>query len=188
MTYSKINIISSIQHWMDSEQGQTFLNYAYAWGASIVILGTLFKLTHLPWADFFLFMGMGTEVIVFFISAFDRPFDKVADSPAAVQSSLSAPMEKCDVEKKIEELIGEVRNITAQLPQGLDAPKMRDTLTDIHKVYVQQLLKLTSQLSSIDDMDRQMKIQAVYMKELNTIYAKMLSAVNVTTLPEDDNV
>ena len=59
--------------------GQTFLNYAYSWGASIVILGTLFKLTHLPGANFFLFLGMGTEVFVFFISAFDRPFDKTTD-------------------------------------------------------------------------------------------------------------
>jgi hypothetical protein len=64
---------------MDSVAGQTFLNYAYSWGASIVILGTLFKLTHLPGANFFLFLGMGTEVFVFFISAFDRPFDKTTD-------------------------------------------------------------------------------------------------------------
>ena len=78
-TYSKINIIYRLQKWMDSVPGQTFLNYAYSWGASIVILGTLFKLTHLPGANFFLFLGMGTEVFVFFISAFDRPFDKTTD-------------------------------------------------------------------------------------------------------------
>ena len=77
--YSKYNIIYRLQKWMDSVPGQTFLNYAYSWGASIVILGTLFKLTHLPGANFFLFLGMGTEVFVFFISAFDRPFDKTAD-------------------------------------------------------------------------------------------------------------
>ena len=78
-TYSKLNIIYRLQKWMDSVPGQTFLNYAYSWGASIVILGTLFKLTHLPGANFFLFLGMGTEVFVFFISAFDRPFDKTTD-------------------------------------------------------------------------------------------------------------
>ena len=78
-TYSKLNIVYRLQKWMDSVPGQTFLNYAYSWGASIVILGTLFKLTHLPGANFFLFLGMGTEVFVFFISAFDRPFDKTAD-------------------------------------------------------------------------------------------------------------
>lgn len=73
---SKINIVVRLQHWMDSVPGQTFLNYAYSWGASIVILGALFKLTHLPGGNFMLFMGMGTEVVVFFLSAFDRPFDK----------------------------------------------------------------------------------------------------------------
>ena len=73
---SKINIVVRLQHWMDSVPGQAFLNYAYSWGASIVILGALFKLTHLPGGNFMLFMGMGTEVVVFFLSAFDRPFDK----------------------------------------------------------------------------------------------------------------
>ena len=73
---SKINLITRLQHWMDSVPGQTFLNYAYSWGASIVILGALFKLTHLPGGNLMLFAGMGTEVFVFFISAFDRPFDK----------------------------------------------------------------------------------------------------------------
>ena len=77
--YSKLNFVYRLQKWMDSVPGQTFLNYAYSWGASIVILGTLFKLTHLPGANFFLFLGMGTEVFVFFIAAFDRPFDKTTD-------------------------------------------------------------------------------------------------------------
>lgn len=77
--YSKYNVIYRLQKWMDSVPGQTFLNYGYSWGASIVILGALFKLTHLPGANFWLFFGMGTEVVVFFLSAFDRPFDKTDD-------------------------------------------------------------------------------------------------------------
>ena len=77
--YSKYNVIYRLQKWLDSVPGQTFMNYAYSWGASIVILGALFKLTHLPGANFWLFLGMGTEVLVFFISGFDRPFDKTAD-------------------------------------------------------------------------------------------------------------
>ena len=77
--YSKFNIVYHLQKWMDSVPGQTFLNYAYSWGASVVILGTLFKLTHHPGANIMLFAGMGTEVFVFFLSAFDRPFDKTQD-------------------------------------------------------------------------------------------------------------
>ena len=77
--YSNYNIVYRLQKWMDSVSGQTFMNYAYSWGAAVVILGTLFKLTHLPGANVMLFIGMGTEVFVFFISAFDRPFDKTQE-------------------------------------------------------------------------------------------------------------
>jgi len=72
---SKFSLIARMQHWMDSVPGQTFMNYAYSWGAAVVILGTLFKLTHIPGANLMLFIGMGTEVFVFFVSGFDRPFN-----------------------------------------------------------------------------------------------------------------
>ena len=80
---SKFSLIARLQHWMDSVPGQTFMNYAYSWGAAIVILGTLFKLTHIPGANLMLFIGMGTEVFVFFISGFDRPFDAKVDNELA---------------------------------------------------------------------------------------------------------
>lgn len=64
---------------MDSARGKTILNYLYSWGAAIVILGTLFKLTHIAGANIMLFVGMGTEVLVFFFSAFERPYDVAID-------------------------------------------------------------------------------------------------------------
>lgn len=91
--YSKYNIVYILQKWMDSVPGQTFMNYAYSWGASVVILGTLFKLTHLPGANIMLFIGMGTEVFVFFISAFDRPFDKTQDGKELPTSRTLAEIE-----------------------------------------------------------------------------------------------
>ena len=73
MAKNKRNLVLRIQDWIESVSGQTFLNYAYSWGAAVVILGALFKLTHIPGANAMLFIGMGTEVLVFFISGFDRP-------------------------------------------------------------------------------------------------------------------
>lgn len=55
------------------EKGQKRFNYLYSIGASIVILGALFKLTHVPGADLMLILGMGTEAVIFFLSAFDTP-------------------------------------------------------------------------------------------------------------------
>jgi gliding motility-associated protein GldL len=48
------------------------LNYLYSWGAAIVILGALFKLTHIEGADLMLFLGMGTEVLTFIVNGFER--------------------------------------------------------------------------------------------------------------------
>ena len=69
------NFIRAIQAFMDSARGKTVLNYLYSWGAAVVILGTLFKLTHIAGANLMLFVGMGTEVLVFFFSAFERPYE-----------------------------------------------------------------------------------------------------------------
>lgn len=76
-------IIYKIQKWMDTMAGQTFMQYAYSWGAAIVILGTLFKLTHLPGANLMLFVGMGTEVFVFILSGFERVTDKAEETANA---------------------------------------------------------------------------------------------------------
>ena len=51
-----------LQDFMASYRGKVIMNYAYSWGAAIVIAGTLFKLTHLPGANLMLWIGMGTEV------------------------------------------------------------------------------------------------------------------------------
>ena len=76
----KLNVIDKIQKWMDTMAGQTFMNYAYSWGAAIVILGTLFKLTHIPGANLMLFIGMGTEVFVFIVAGFERVTEKVPET------------------------------------------------------------------------------------------------------------
>ena len=82
------NPIVRIQKWMDTFAGQTFMQYAYSWGAAVVILGTLFKLTHIPGANLMLFIGMGTEVFVFFIAGFERVTERLpegSEQPAPQQ-------------------------------------------------------------------------------------------------------
>ncbi len=83
----KLNLIEVIQKWMDTMAGQTFMNYAYSWGAAVVILGTLFKLTHLPGANLMLFIGMGTEVFVFVVAGFERVTEKAPEQNGAGLSS-----------------------------------------------------------------------------------------------------
>lgn len=56
-----------------SSKGQRFFNFAYSIGAAIVIWGALFKILHLPGGSALLCIGMGTEILMFIITAFDRP-------------------------------------------------------------------------------------------------------------------
>ena len=44
----------------------------YGWGAALVILGALFKIEHLPYASTMLILGLTTEAVIFFFSAFEK--------------------------------------------------------------------------------------------------------------------
>lgn len=62
-----------IEKFLSSDKGQRFFNFAYSIGAAVVIWGALFKILHLPGGSLLLSIGMGTEVLMFILSAFDTP-------------------------------------------------------------------------------------------------------------------
>ena len=110
----KKGLLTRIQDYLDSPKGRILLNYLYSWGAAVVILGALFKLTHIKGANLMLFIGMGTEVLVFFISGFERPYipsdaqqededeatrlrGSIIINNAAPQSAQSAPQQPVQV-------------------------------------------------------------------------------------------
>ncbi len=203
---SKFNLIARIQRWMDSVPGQTFMNYAYSWGAAIVILGTLFKLTHLPGANFMLFVGMGTEVLVFFISGFDRPFSKKEE-----ENDLD---EEFDEEEEVHTpgstyrgtpgtvIIGGIPTGAAQDAaiaaaaagqqvvagiqgavgiQGGASPEMQETV----EAYVQQMRELTVVLENVAEQLRHVTRDSEEMENLgrtltaiNTIYEMQLKSIS----------
>lgn len=64
---------NSIERFLSGDNGQRFFNFAYSIGAAIVIWGALFKILHIHGGDTLLSIGMGTEVLMFILTAFDRP-------------------------------------------------------------------------------------------------------------------
>ena len=54
-----------------SKKYKVIMSKLYGWGASIVIIGALFKINHYPYADEFLIVGLSTEAIIFFFSALE---------------------------------------------------------------------------------------------------------------------
>lgn len=64
---------NGIERFLHGEKGQRFFNFAYSIGAAVVIWGALFKILHLPGGSTLLCIGMGTEIAMFILTAFDRP-------------------------------------------------------------------------------------------------------------------
>ena len=60
-------------HWYESYQGKNIVNIIYSVGASVVIIGALFKILHWPGASQVLMVGMFTEAFLFVIGALERP-------------------------------------------------------------------------------------------------------------------
>lgn len=63
--------MSKIDQIVRTKGYKNFMAKLYGWGASVVILGALFKILHLPGANIMLILGMGIESIIFFFSAFE---------------------------------------------------------------------------------------------------------------------
>lgn len=189
--YSKYNLIYHLQKWMDSVPGQTFLNYGYSWGASVVILGALFKLTHLPGANIMLYFGMGTEVIVFFLSAFDRPFDKTDDGrelpthvteellddnentverPVAVPQPQNAAAE--NIAQSVQEAMPSANDIAAavvgqQSKAIADAQQQTPEMVEAQTNYVAALQNLTEMLGKVNDQSQRLTRDSEEMENLN---------------------
>ncbi len=174
---------SGLQAWMDSRTGQMFLNYAYSWGAAIVILGALFKLTHIHGADLMLFIGMGTEVIVFFLSGFERPWrdDGVEEvQQSAIQNvAIETIPEEGDEEEddeddennsnsattasqKAGQLAAAVSTIQVPQVQGM-TPEMAEAT----KNYVEQLTQLTETLKQVSEQSARLTRDSEEMETMN---------------------
>ncbi len=69
----RIGPVTRIENGLDSKFFRRFMSVAYGLGASIVIIGALFKITHIRGANEALFVGMVTEAIIFALSALQKP-------------------------------------------------------------------------------------------------------------------
>ena len=181
-----------MQNWMDSISGQTFLNYAYSWGASIVILGALFKLTHMPLANLMLYIGMGTEVLVFFISAFDRPFDvKEMEKEETPCVSEEEEMEEESQSPVPTVPAGNVETGTGSpvignewVAQPAD-PSVNPEMEEASRQYVEKLRLLTETLDKVEKQSARLTTESEEMTNLNrtltginTVYELQLKGVS----------
>ncbi len=100
-------------HPLMTPKARVILNYAYSFGAAIVIAGALFKIMHWKGADIMLITGMTTEVLIFIISGFEPQFveqhyewervypELAADAPAKGGKPLTQQLDKMLSDAKV---------------------------------------------------------------------------------------
>ncbi len=105
----------------ESKGFKKLMAMSYGLGASIVIIGALFKIMHWPFADEFLIAGMTTEAIIFCISAFEpihQELDWTLVYPELAGMD-AGPKKKADpVAQQLDKMLAEA-NIGPELVESL---------------------------------------------------------------------
>ncbi len=109
---------------VNSKGWKNFMAKLYGWGAAIVIVGALFKIQHWKGADLFLILGLGTEAVIFFFSAFEKPHEEVDWSlvyPELAMGNLEEDDSQEKYDSRVQELnsMMEKAKIDADLIEGL---------------------------------------------------------------------
>jgi gliding motility-associated protein GldL len=125
-----------------SKKFKNFMSKLYGWGASVVIVGALFKIQHYPGAGPMLMIGLGTEALIFFFSAFEPPH--VEPDWSLVYPELAGMYhESDDVDQK--------KSITEELDRMLEEAKIGPELIASLGVGLTKLTETTSKMSDVSD-------------------------------------
>lgn len=157
---------------VNGKRFKTFMSRLYGWGASIVILGAMFKILHWTGADFMLVVGLTTEAVIFFFSAFEKPNEEYdwslvypelagMDDPDVQYENRLSPTQELDnmlEEAKIDGALIE------SLGSGLR--KFGDAATKLNET--------VDAAAATKEYGEQMNLATRNMESLNAIYAVQL--------------
>jgi hypothetical protein len=159
----------------------------YGWGASLVILGALFKIEHLPGASIMLILGLGTEAVIFFFSAFESPkedpdwslvypelaYMKDSDKKGTPAQQLDKALERAKIEDELIESLGDgLRKF------GETASKLNETVEAAGAIseYNQQIAEGVKNMNALNSLyelqlqtsSQQMEASTQFLQNLST--------------------
>ena len=167
-----MGFVDKIEQVTEAKWYKLMMPKLYGWGAAVVILGALFKIEHLPGASYMLMAGLGLEAIIFFFSAFEKPYVEpdwtlvypelaYMQDPEAVQrpsQQLDQALERAKIDNElIESLNDGLRSF------GESAKQLNETITAA---------------SGISDYNSQIQEGVKNMNALNSLYELQLQASN----------
>jgi len=192
--------------WLDnlvrSKGYKNFMSKLYGWGAAVVIIGALFKINHWPGGTVMLIIGMGTETVIFFLSAFEPPhvefdwtlvYPQLAgmDSPEAIANAnknelLSSeeennlPVSSDPLTARLDQMLEEA-NITPELIErlGHGMENLAESANSISGIAsaAASTDKFVSSLDSASEAVNKMKTASEAVNNLTTIYEETAQAL-----------
>ena len=162
-----------VEAFLHSDAGQRFFNIAYSVGAAIVIWGALFKILHIQGGNALLCVGMGTEIIMFILTAFDRPpkdpdWDEIV--PALKSAGNTQALEGLTIIDDTDNKVSE----NGSYKKDFNLPDT-DKIEGASEKFSETMEDVTSSLKILQEETEKMNRN---MKEMNEVYDRMLKAMH----------
>jgi hypothetical protein len=163
---------------VNSKRFKNFMAKLYGWGAAVVILGAMFKILHLPGADLMLVIGLTTEAVIFFFSAFEQPKEEV--DWTLVYPELAGMDEE---EAEFNSSNNRQLSATQELDRMLEEAKIDSELIDSLGNGLRRFGDAANKLSETSEAaaatgayNEQLSLASKNMESLNALYAVQLES------------
>lgn len=173
----------SITEIVESEGYKKVMAKVYGWGASIVLIGALFKIQHWPGASIMLIIGLFTEALIFFLSAFE-PLHEELDWTLVYPELAGLEEIEEGIDNSIAKKEAEL-NPREELNKMLDAAtvefgKLGDGMVNFKKT-IDNMSDITDATVATEKYARNVKVAADSVEKLGVSYDKSASAINSTS-------
>lgn len=172
----------------ETKKGKNMMAKLYGIGAAVVILGALFKIQHWTGADEMLILGLGTEALIFFVSAFEKPhaeydwtlvYPELAgmnDDKKSPVRELDNMLEKAKVDGDLIQSLGDGLRKVNKAANGLGSVS---DIADSTNEYSRQVTSAAKNLESINSLyEAQIKSSTEQTEATRKMAANMASSLN----------
>ena len=171
----------------DAKWYKTMMPKLYGWGAALVIIGALFKIEHLPGASIMLILGLGTEAIIFFFSAFEKQpeevdwglvypeLDRMNDPDAAKKPAqqLDDALAKAKIDNELVESLNEGLRSFGESAKQLNETVSAASGISEYNAQIQEGIKNMNAMNSLYELqlqtsNQQMEATALFLQNLQS--------------------
>jgi gliding motility-associated protein GldL len=173
---------------MGGKKWKSFMAKLYGFGAAIVIIGAMFKIMHWPGAGPMLVVGLSTEAVIFFFSAFEPPHEEVDWS--LVYPELAGMHGEGEEEALIEDKGTVTEQLDTMLEDAKIGPELIASLGDGMRSLTEQagkINKITDATVATEEYVTNVKSASKNVNTLSDSYSKASESLLSLSLSTNDS-